>query len=426
MTGRSICIFICMIMLLNGNIMAQSFESRFSVDTRAGYSTNALLFPFLGEWDRVEPAGYALFSPSGTLFYDSGSFSGSATLGGVLQGFTEERHESLFGGFAAVTLNRRLSSRWFAGLESGVSGITGRYDRTIGWVQPLIGWQPGLFSRLTLRAGPTFRGYHNLTGELEQSRESSSRFDLYALEYQNWIGFRWLLRAGVHGDLGDPSGTVSLGGSAEHLPTDRLRLGLRAGVDRYTYQLTQDGGGTGGGPVGGGPPVASLNPAGSTVEESDRIWRFGLTASWQPARRVELFASADQLLLSEVSGGDSIHDLHTALGVRVTLQPGTRRGMRVDAEWERNREQTVSIRTGYRGEGRLYLLGDFNDWSEPGIPLTRQSAGRYAARLPIGPGAWEYKILLVEGEERHWLDFGEETYTVPDGFGGENGIIFIQ
>jgi hypothetical protein len=44
----------------------------------------------------------------------------------------------------------------------------------------------------------------------------------------------------------------------------------------------------------------------------------------------------------------------------------------------------------------------------------------------LEPGAYEYKILLLEGESENWIEFTDETLTVSDGFGGENGLIVIE
>jgi len=44
----------------------------------------------------------------------------------------------------------------------------------------------------------------------------------------------------------------------------------------------------------------------------------------------------------------------------------------------------------------------------------------------LDSGAYEYKILLVEGDAEKWLELSEDTFTVNDGFGGENGLIIID
>lgn len=98
-----------------------------------------------------------------------------------------------------------------------------------------------------------------------------------------------------------------------------------------------------------------------------------------------------------------------------------------DADWRSVRGNAIELNIRYNGDGELYLIGDFNDWREPGIALRRTGRNRYATELDLPPGGYEYKILLIGGQgERIWIDFSEETYTVPDGFGGENGVMFID
>ena len=80
----------------------------------------------------------------------------------------------------------------------------------------------------------------------------------------------------------------------------------------------------------------------------------------------------------------------------------------------------------YAGKGKLYLVGDFNNWNRPGIPMVEQEENRYVALLNLEVGAYEYKILRVQGEEEEWIPFSEDTYTVRDGYGGKNAMILIE
>lgn len=79
-------------------------------------------------------------------------------------------------------------------------------------------------------------------------------------------------------------------------------------------------------------------------------------------------------------------------------------------------------------EGQPYITGDFNKWAYPGVPLTREGADQYAVSLSLEPGAYEYNILLIneDDEKESWIDFTDDTHTVKDGFGGENGMLFVN
>ena len=116
-------------------------------------------------------------------------------------------------------------------------------------------------------------------------------------------------------------------------------------------------------------------------------------------------------------------------GVRLSLQPNIiRRSSNrvIEPEWEKRREQLMAMNINFSGGGRLYLVGDFNNWNRAGIPLTQQNKKTYAAEISLDSGAYEYKILHVEGDTEEWLKFSNDTYTVDDGFGGENAMLLVE
>ncbi|TYP95271.1 hypothetical protein LX73_0569 [Fodinibius salinus] len=74
----------------------------------------------------------------------------------------------------------------------------------------------------------------------------------------------------------------------------------------------------------------------------------------------------------------------------------------------------------------MYLVGGFNNWDKTGIPLTKQSDNIYVTQLLLSVGAYEYKVLEVQGDSEKWLQFSNDTYTVDDGFGSENAMLLIE
>ena len=414
----------------------QQLEGYLSVDSRTGYSTNTLLTPFFGEWDRSSPSSYGYISPMGMLMFYTGGLSVEAAGGGVFETFTGDR-QNLFGGYGLMNARYRITDSFSAGIESGGSTISTSFDRSMYWAQPVLSWSPTLFTRVNARIGSSFRSYGNAAaGEADEETNGQedevagrTRFDLYGLEVETWPNFSWKIQAGLYGDLSAPADNLSLAGSVEHRVNNSLRLAARAGMDQYKFQFaTQNG--TGGGPGGpGGPPIGGPPGTGNgtvVVEDTDRIFRIGVSANYQVHRNVTLFGIADQLRLNSSVSDESIQDYQLSAGVRFTIRPSFGGGTKAEPDWRTNGSQVLRLKINYSGDGQLYLIGDFNDWEHPGVPLSRQDSRRYVAQLSLDPGAYEYKILLIEGDEETWIDFTDETITVRDGFGGENGLIIIE
>lgn len=401
-----------MLCLPAGPLAGQSLSAWLTLDARTGVSTNSYLIPFYGEWNRSQTTGYALLLPALSVLYEQDRLSADASLGGMLEPVSGQA-TTLRGGYSQLNVRYRLASEWTAGVESGVQTMSTAYSRDGWWILPHIRWRPGPFTQLKLKAGSSGRRFRNL----EQGGDSSSRFDLFGVDMQHALGYRWQLSGGLYGDLDDPSGTMSLFASADHRATDRLSVGVRAGMDQYRYDWYA---------ADSGAPTGWVE-----LQETDRIWRSGLQGRFRVSDRVSLTAGADYLLLSSATSESLIHDVHVTGGVRVTLRPDAwfRRGgePEVALRETEDRRGGVQFEIPYNGEGTLYLTGEFNDWAEPGVPLVRIGRNRYAADLSLEPGGYEYKIVLMEeSEEKSWMPFTEETYTVPDGFGGENGLLFIE
>jgi len=401
---------------------AQQLETFISVDTRAGYSTNTLLNPFFGEWDRTTPAVYGLFSPAVSANYYKNSFSVDMTAGGIFETFTEGR-EPLYGGYLSTNSRYRISQRFTAGLDAGGNRVSTSFDRKVYWVQPVVSWSPTLFTRINARIGSSFRSYDLPVSDEDDTRDERSRFDLYGLELESWQGFQWMLRAGIYGDLSAPADNISMMGSAEYYVNRKLSLMARAGIDQYRFQFETQGG-TG----GTFPPIGGPSTGNGTImfEDTDRIYRAGVHVNYRVNRNISLHVNADQLYLNSSLSDDSILDYQVSAGLRVAFNPALRNRGKATPDWHSNNDQVLTLNVNYSGEGELYLIGDFNDWNHPGIPLSKQSSRRFVARVSLEPGAYEYKILLLEGEVETWIEFTDETLTVSDGFGGENGLIIIE
>lgn len=411
-------IMICSMGFLSSEVGAQDVQAAFTLDSRSGYTTNPFLNPYLSEWDRSGNTGYISITPIGQFAISGNRFSSDLTAGGVYNPFFDDRSD-WSGAFSMANVRYRLNDRLSIGLEGGGSYFSTQYERQLYWVQPVLNWSLGTFTQLRVRAGSTFR---KLDGEMLEEDGSFSRFDNYSLELETWRGFQWQFRGSLYGDLNDPIGNIGLRTSLNYWQSASWQFSVQAGLEQFQYTVLTDTGGGNGGPPFGGPA-----PGGEEVsDEADRIFRVGAGATYRINSNLALTANADLMNYFSTAMEEAPVDLHFSAGVRYNFSPRLGRSRGATTEWKQNDSQVVLLRLNYSGDGQLYIIGDFNDWEQPGVPLSRQERNRYVAELSLEPGAYEYKILLIEGEEKRWIDFSDDTYTVLDGFGGENGLIFID
>ncbi|MEX2574665.1 MAG: glycogen-binding domain-containing protein [Balneolaceae bacterium] len=418
---------ICMIgfLFMPSYAWSQDWQGLIMVDSRAGYSTNSALNPFFGGWNQSTSSGYGFVSSTAQLQKLGDFLSADITAGGVYEPFFNDR-EVLRGGFGLLNLRYRFSSDWSAGVETGGSTMTRMINRQSAWIQPMLAWSPTLFSQIRLKTGSTFRA----RSSAEEEPTEGYRFDHYGFEYEFWPRFNWQIRTGWYGNLDDPSENQSLQLQVDHTPISRLRVGLRLHADQYQFSQTVNSTteGPGGSPVGG-PGGGAANPGGEdfmVVDEKDRIFRAGVSLQYQLHKTFSVMVNADHMSLRSTASEETFQDYQFSAGFRYSFRPFLGNRGKAAADWRQNDERTVSLRINYTGDGQLYITGDFNDWHRPGIPLSRQTSRQYAAQLNLDPGAYEYKILLIDGDEERWIELTGDTYTVRDGFGGTNGLVFID
>ncbi len=177
-------------------------------------------------------------------------------------------------------------------------------------------------------------------------------------------------------------------------------------------------------PGGGFPPGGPSSP--SADINTDRFIRFGLNASLPINKRFSLFGTAERLHFNSETSSLSTNDYQVSGGIRFSFEPKIRSGNNViTPDWQINKD-VQEVRIQYSGEGRIYLVGDFNNWKKTGIPLRKQSKNTYVTTLSLPAGAYEYKILHIRGDSEEWFRFSDETYTVEDGFGSENAMLLVE
>ncbi len=72
---------------------------------------------------------------------------------------------------------------------------------------------------------------------------------------------------------------------------------------------------------------------------------------------------------------------------------------------------------------RVYLVGDFNDWSPTADPMTDDNAdGEWTLFYPLVPGTYAYKFL-VDG--KNWVADPTNPLGESDGFDGRNSLLKI-
>ncbi|MEX2436370.1 MAG: glycogen-binding domain-containing protein [Balneolaceae bacterium] len=397
----------------------QDWQAVFMLDSKSGYTSNTYLNPIIPDWDRTTDAGYVMISPLGQIGMSSGRFSSDVTAGFVYEPFFDNR-EAWSGGFALLGTRIRIADKLSMGLEGGASKFSSFVSRDLYWLQPVLQWSPSLFTQVRFKAGSTFR---KLSDETTGENQDTERFDSYTVQFETWPTMKWQLRSSVFGNLSDPTENLGIRLSADYRISRKFQLNFYGGIERYSYEVVTENGGGGGGfpPVGGGPGGGS-----TLADEADRLIRAGTGVSYQVNQNISLSLNSDLLNYYSSATEETSLDAHLSGGIRIALFPKIGNRGKADMEVRQNGRQTVILNLNHDGDGELFLTGEFNGWNKPGIPLSRQKRNTYVTRLSLDPGAYEYKILKVNGSEEEWIEFSDDTYTVPDGFGDRNGLMFID
>lgn len=73
---------------------------------------------------------------------------------------------------------------------------------------------------------------------------------------------------------------------------------------------------------------------------------------------------------------------------------------------------------------KLYLVGDFNDWSIVLNPLTQSADGSWATTLPLDAGrSYQFRYFDNNG---HWHNDWKADAYQPNQFGGENSLVQVD
>jgi 1,4-alpha-glucan branching enzyme len=71
---------------------------------------------------------------------------------------------------------------------------------------------------------------------------------------------------------------------------------------------------------------------------------------------------------------------------------------------------------------RVYLAGDFNNWSPSAQQMTRMQDGTFQARVRLSRGEHQYKFVA----DGVWMDDPEAAARAPNPFGTTNSVVRVS
>lgn len=72
---------------------------------------------------------------------------------------------------------------------------------------------------------------------------------------------------------------------------------------------------------------------------------------------------------------------------------------------------------------RVWLVGDFNEWSQTSTPLKRRKDGSFSTTLSLKPGR-EYRFRYVLDGDRWENDHAADRY-LPNDHGSEDSVVVV-
>jgi 1,4-alpha-glucan branching enzyme len=96
--------------------------------------------------------------------------------------------------------------------------------------------------------------------------------------------------------------------------------------------------------------------------------------------------------------------------------------LKVAAKREKAALRSVPFATRVGEAAEVVLTGDFTEWKDEGIRLSRGSNGEWKTTLKLAPGEYQYR-LRIDGQ---WRDHAQAEKRVPNPFGTENCVLTVQ
>jgi len=386
---------------LPGAVEAQQWTGTAALALSGGHQTNAYLDPVLRSWDLRSNPAFAALTPQVGLVRDARRTRLDVTARTRLYPRRSNAPQFVQG---YARYQYRLSPSWTLGGLGGGTRDRFAASRDSWWALPSVAWAPTSSSKLTLRGGVTRR--YLSPSPTNPNRQTSA---LVALNGDTWLTDRLHAEGRLYRSSGTTSASdVEFGGTGASMqgtywPTNQWSIEAEAAVEQIRY-----------------------GTASSTTR--DRIGRVGLKAQWHVHSSMILFAQtrASAARLAGTNGVDT--DVHVSAGLRLQAQ----RVLGGTAQSPPRRRVCTTVEDGirlqipYDGSGTPHVTGDFNGWSLPGVPLTQSDHGTWTTTLSVPSGEYAYRIRVVDGTERRWLDLPSYAQTADDAFGGTNGVCTAQ
>ncbi len=389
----------CLVGVLPHPASAQQWTGTASLGLSGGYQTNTYLDPVLRSWnDRSSAPTLAALTPQLGLVRDASRtrlaaaartrlYPRRAGAPQFVQGHAQARY--------------RLSPSWSVGATGGGTRLRLGSSEESWWALPSVQWTATPRTTLTARGGLTQR--YIATGQGTTVRQDSR---LAMLNVESWLSDRFRAEGRVYWSSGRTNTTdATFGGTGvsvrgAYWPTNQWSVEAEMGVEQVQYETRTD---------------------------SDRLGRGGLKIAWHPRASVTVFAQTRASAARLVQEAGVAPDVHVAAGLRLQTQH-VLGGTATSPPRRRVCEEVddgVQVQIPYDGPGRPHLTGDFNGWSLPGTPLTQTNDGTWTTTLSVPTGEYAYRIRIVDGDERRWLDLPSYADTADDAFGGSNGVCTV-
>lgn len=397
---------------------SQDLRGFLVLDGHAGYLTNGYLESAFATWTPEIEAGFGTIAATGLLEWTGGQTSVSVSANGRAVEWADST-PSWSSYLLRAGIRRRVGRRLSVGVETSYADVHRPASRNTLWGRASLEWTAS--PQLRLGFGPGIgRTRFGASPPLDTGTpppqspdaETATQADSYVLfaSVEGWPSRRWQVRAEGYGartnsqDLGIDSD--GFGGS--------LRL---------TRWLENGAAVTLGGRLEGFSYRAALEGGVAVIPDDDMIWRLGLGVEWPLGRRVKLRGEVAGLGGPEGDMGRAI-DGYGIFGATVTLGGLLAAHEAVASLWVSSVDG-MRIRVPYRGAGQLYVVGDFNDWADPGTRLLPDGEGGRTATLGLTPGSYRFRVRITEDGVDQWLELPDETLTEDDGFGGRNGVLVV-
>lgn len=406
--------------LLLGAVPAGAQEARafLVLEGDPGYMTNGYLAPAFASW---EPTLESAFGTGGATGIFEVAGKGGAfvlTASGRWTGFADS--VSAWRSYVAGTRGEARFGPVALGADLSAGDIRQAARRQMLWAQGFLRWRLSSGVRLTLQPGVArvrfpeagAAGGPQVPGGPPGGDPTLTSY-VASARMEAWAGRGWRVETGGYGTFTEaPELGIDYRGLGGGLRMARIlgnggTVELGAAAEGFGYRAALEG---------------ALE---EEIPSDDVILRGSLGVEWPLGRRSEIRARV-AALHGPVGPEENGFDVYAAAGLRVTLGGvlGTNgSGARVRIRQEGDGEVWIRIR--YDGAGRLYLVGDFNDWADPGVPLTPRRRNIHEARLRLEPGSYRYRVRVVEPGSESWLELPEEALVEDDGFGGENGVLVV-